>query len=92
MTKHLSKFTVDCITGSITLEETHYKKRLDPHGQEITVTQQWRGIIPHGDIDGLNSHFDSGLTDLAISAIQEQWSKITPPEGDSEENTEGVNA
>ena len=87
MTKHLSKFTVDCITGSITLEETHYKKRLDPHlGQEITVTQQWRGIIPHGDIDGLKSHFDqdSGLTDLAISAIQEQWSKITPPEEKSE--------
>ena len=86
MTKHLSKFTVDCITVSITLEETHYKKRLDLRGQEITVTQQWRGIIPHGDIDGLKSHFDedNGLTDLAISAIQEQWSKITPPEENSE--------
>ena len=85
MTRHLSKFTVDCITGNITLEETHYKKRLDPSGQEITVIQQWRGIIPHGDIDGLKSHFDqdNGLTDLAMSAIQEQWSKITPPK-DSE--------
>ena len=86
MTKHLSKFTVDCMTGNITLEETHYKQRLDPHGQKITVTQQWRGIIPHGDIDGLKSHFNenNGLTDSAISAIEEQWAKITPPQEGSE--------
>lgn len=84
----LLKIEANLTTGDVNILVRRYEHQIDQFGEEVQVSIDWRGVIKHGDVEALKDY----LTETQIEGVKEMWAKITPPEQDNEENTEGINA
>jgi hypothetical protein len=75
----LLKTEADLVTGNINILVRRYEHQIDEFGEEIQVSENWRAVIKHGDVEALQPY----LTETQIAGVQEMWAKITPPEEDN---------
>lgn len=70
----------DLATGNINILVRRYEHQIDEFGEEIQVSNNWRAVIAHGDVEALEPY----LTETQIAGVQEMWASITPPEEDND--------